>query len=329
MVSNYLQGPINQANQSKNPYINGMSRYPTVFTAPPMTPKTPALPTASLLNATADRMAGPPAARTVAAAAGLPDFMAQAAAMLQPVDYSSSAEQFEATAAKARSRIAAMYKALKGERKAATDIYQGYRDDAKASIDASAEQAAADIAAGYDSTNQLRSEEMAALGIADALAQSASVNMNEDRAYNTGAAAELGKSYSSANELGRAADLAYNEGMIGAAGFASAEGQAQIDQQLSNLLANLAMKQQEANAQSPAQQLNYAQGLQSMYQSQQPVGLTAAEQLDAEKYKSSLKDSERNAFLTILEGYQRNNDPEAFAKAAADMARLKTTGLFG
>jgi hypothetical protein len=255
--------------------------------------------------------------------------MAQAAAMLQPVDYSSSAEQFEATAAKARSRIAAMYKALKGERKAATDIYQGYRDDAKASIDASAEQAAADIAAGYDSTNQLRSEEMAALGIADALAQSASVNMNEDRAYNTGAAAELGKSYSSANELGRAADLAYNEGMIGAAGFASAEGQAQIDQQLSNLLANLAMKQQEANAQSPAQQLNYAQGLQSMYQSQQPVGLTAAEQLDAEKYKSSLKDSERNAFLTILEGYQRNNDPEAFAKAAADMARLKTTGLFG
>jgi hypothetical protein len=153
--------------------------------------------------------------------------------------------------------------------------------------------------------------------------------MAEDQGYNMGTSARMGNAYRNANTLGGAADLAYNQGMIGSAGFASAEGQAQIDQQLSNLLANLSMREQEANAQLPMQQLQYAQGLQSMYQANQPGTASFSELLEAQQYASSLKEDERQTFLDIFKGYQANNDPEAFAKAAADMEQLKTIGLFG
>ena len=261
--------------------------------------------------------------------AGMPDWMQLAKDTLQGVDYSASATQFQDIAAKARSRIAAMYKALQGERKDASSIYQGYRDTAEANIGASADQAASDIAAGYESALQNQASEMAALGLADTLAQSATSNMAEDQGYNMGTAAKLGNAYKNVNTLGGAADQAYNQGMIGSAGFASAEGQSQIDQQLSNLLANLSMKQQEANAQLPGQQMQYAQGLLDMYQRQQPATPDFTQQLNAQKFDAAPIEAQRQAFLTILKGYQANNDPEAFAKATADMERLKATGLFG
>jgi len=266
---------------------------------------------------------------SAAADAGLPDFLAQSAAALQGVDYSGVASQFQDNAAVARARVASLYKALQRERGDAEAIYQGYRDTAEESIGASADQASADIAAGYESALQNQADEMAALGLADTLAQSATANMAEDQGYNMGTSARMGNAYRNANTLGGAADLAYNQGMIGSAGFASAEGQAQIDQQLSNLLANLSMREQEANAQLPMQQLQYAQGLQSMYQANQPGTASFSELLEAQQYASSLKEDERQTFLDIFKGYQANNDPEAFAKAAADMEQLKTIGLFG
>ena len=128
--------------------------------------------------------------------------------------------------------------------------------------------------------------------------------MAEDQGYNMGTSAKLGNAYKNANTLGGAADLAYNQGMIGSAGFASAEGQAQIDQQLSNLLANLAMRQQESNAQLPMQQLQYAQGLQGLYQADPPAGLSASDEIalqriaaDATRSMNERKDAMTRFFM--------------------------------
>jgi hypothetical protein len=209
----------------------------------------------------------------------MPDWMQQARDTLQGPDYSASIAQLQANAAAARARVASLYRALQNERRDAESIYQGYRDTAEESIGASADQASADIAAGYESALQNQAGEMAALGLADTLAQSATSNMAEDQGYNMATSAKLGNAYQNANTLGGAADLAYNQGMIGSAGFASAEGQAQIDQQLSNLLANLAMRQQESNAQLPMQRLQYAQGLQGLYQADQPAGLSPSDEI--------------------------------------------------
>lgn len=227
------------------------------------------------LRAIMERDRGP----SVAADAGMPDWMQQARDTLQGVDYSGVASQYRDNAAVARARVASLYKALQNERRDAESIYQGYRDTAEESIGASADQASADIAAGYESALQNQADEMAALGLADTLAQSATANMAEDQGYNMGTAAKLGNAYQNANTLGGAADLAYNQGMIGSAGFASAEGQSQIDQQLSNLLANLAMQEQQSNAQLPMQQLQYAQGLQGLYKADQPAGLSASDEI--------------------------------------------------
>jgi hypothetical protein len=216
---------------------------------------------------------------SVAKDARMPNWMKQARDTLQGVDYSGVASQYRDNAAVARARVASLYKALQRERGDAEAIYQGYRDTAEESIGASADQASADIAAGYESALQNQADEMAALGLADTLAQSATANMAEDQGYNMGTSARLGNAYQNANTLGGAADLAYNQGMIGSAGFASAEGQAQIDQQLSNLLANLAMQEQQSNAQLPMQQLQYAQGLQGLYQADQPAGLSVSDEI--------------------------------------------------
>ena len=266
---------------------------------------------------------------SAAADANMPDWMQQARDTLQGPDYSASIAQLQANAAAARARVASLYRALQGERRDAEAIYQGYRDTADANIGASADQAASDIAAGYESALQNQAGEMAALGLADTLTQSATSNMAEDQGYNMGTSARMGNAYQSANTLGGAADLAYNQGMIGSAGFASAEGQAQIDQQLSNLLANLAMQEQQSNAQLPMQRLQYAQGLQSMYQADQPGTASFTELLDAQKFQASLNSAEQQMFTNILKGYQANNDPEAVTKAIADMQQLKATGLFG
>jgi len=280
MVANYLEGAINQANLSKNPassvYKNPFFSFirPTTNLPKPGSkgPLASAVPPVVADRAVKDRT-------TVAADAGLPDFLAQSAAALRGVDYGASAAQLQDNAAVARARVASLYKALQRERRDAESIYQGYRDTAEESIGSSAEQAASDIAAGYESALQNQASEMAALGLADTLAQSATSNMAEDQGYNMGTAAKLGNAYKNANTLGGAADLAYNQGMIGSAGFASAEGQAQIDQQLSNLLANLAMQQQQSNAQLPMQQLEYARGLQSFSQANQPAGLSPSDEI--------------------------------------------------
>lgn len=252
------------------------------------------------LRALMERDRGP----SVAADAGLPDWLAQSAAALQGVDYSGVASQYRDNAAVARARVASLYKALQRERGDAEAIYQGYRDTAQESIGASADQASADIAAGYESALQNQADEMAALGLADTLAQSATSNMAEDQGYNMGTSAKLGNAYKNANTLGGAADLAYNQGMIGSAGFASAEGQAQIDQQLSNLLANLAMQEQQSNAQLPMQRLQYAQGLQGLYQADQPAGLSASDEIalqriaaDATRSMNERKDAMTRFFM--------------------------------
>lgn len=217
--------------------------------------------------------------------AAMPDFLSQAQGALTGVDYSGVMNDYKGIAAKARARIAAMYKALQGERQDAEALYSGYRDAASESIGASANQAASDIAASYQDAVDQQATEMAALGLADTLAQSAAQNMTEDQGYNAATAAKMGASFKNANELGRAADLGYNQGMIGAAGFASAEGRAQIDQQLSQALAQLAMAQEQANAQLPLQQLQYAQGLQGMWQSQNPT-LSASDEIALQRISS-------------------------------------------
>jgi hypothetical protein len=284
MVANYLQGAINQANQSKNPLTSIFGpKAPNVFSFTRPSTARPVLPSpGDPGNAVGYPGRWSTATRpSVAADAGLPDFLAQSAAALRGVDYGASEAQLQENAAVARARVASLYKALQRERRDAESIYQGYRDTAEESIGASADQASADIAAGYESALQNQADEMAALGLADTLAQSATANMAEDQGYNMGTSARLGNAYQNANTLGGAADLAYNQGMIGSAGFASAEGQAQIDQQLSNLLANLAMREQESNAQLPMQQLQYAQGLQGLYQANQPASMSIAQELEA------------------------------------------------
>jgi hypothetical protein len=333
MVANYLQGAINQANQSKNPLTSIFGpKAPNVFSFTRPSTARPVLPSPG----DPGNSVGYPGAwststrPSVAADAGMPDFLAQSAAALRGVDYGASEAQLQENAAVARARVASLYKALQRERRDAESIYQGYRDTAEESIGASADQASADIAAGYESALQNQADEMAALGLADTLAQSATSNMAEDQGYNMGTSARLGNAYQNANTLGGAADLAYNQGMIGSAGFASAEGQAQIDQQLSNLLANLAMREQEANAQLPMQQLQYAQGLQGLYQSQQPVGLSAEQQLASERFLADQLATQAETYWARVRDYEAagRTSEEAKQLAAQDMKDAETAGLY-
>ena len=323
MVANYLQGAINQANQSKNPLTSIFGpKAPNVFSFTRPSTARPVLPSpGDPGNAVGYPGAWSTSTRPSAAAdANMPDWMQLARDTLQGPDYSASIAQLQANAAAARARVASLYRALQGERRDAESIYQGYRDTAEESIGASADQASADIAAGYESALQNQAGEMAALGLADTLAQSATSNMAEDQGYNMATSAKLGNAYQNANTLGGAADLAYNQGMIGSAGFASAEGQAQIDQQLSNLLANLAMRQQESNAQLPMQRLQYAQGLQGLYQADQPAGLSASDEIalqriaaDATRSMNQRKDEMTQFFME-----KKNMDLQQAMQAAND-----------
>lgn len=243
----------------------------------------------------------------------MPEFLKQAAGLITGVDYSGVANDYSAIAAKARARIGAMYKALQGERQAAEAVYSGYRDAANQSIGASADKAASDIATAYQNASDQQASEMAALGLADTLAQSAAQNTAEDQGYNASRAVQMGASYKNANELGRASDLAYNQGMIGAAGFAGAEGKAQIDQQLSQLLAQLAMAQQQSNAQLPFQQMQYAQGLQSMWQAQHPQ-LSIDDQIALQRI---------NSYNTRYENQRRDAQYWKFRDSGMDDAAAK------
>lgn len=154
-------------------------------------------------------------------------------------DYAGLQGDYEDVAAKAKNRIAAMYRSLQGERRATEDLYTGYRDTAAQNITKSSDEAAADIAAAYNNAYETQANMAAQLGIDTPLAGFDMANMADTAGANQSLAEQLGQIYGGANELGRASDLAYNQDMIGAAGFGSREAQAGIEASLAQRLAEL------------------------------------------------------------------------------------------
>lgn len=189
------------------------------------------------------------------------DYMAEAMKAITGVDYQGMMDRARQSESDASSRVNAMYRALQGERRGAETDYNQYRDTATDNINASADAAAADIAAGYQNSMQTQANELAALGIADALGQSAQGNLAEDAGYNQGLAETIGSNYVGANEANRANDLAYNQDMIGVAGFQNNEVRSDMTSRLLDRLAEYDLAEQQQNMSLPQMQLDYANSL--------------------------------------------------------------------
>jgi hypothetical protein len=193
-------------------------------------------------------------------------------------DYAGLQSDYEDVAAKAKNRIAAMYRSLQGERKAAEDLYSGYRDTAAESIADSSASAADDIRAAYENAYQTQAETALGLGIENPLGGFDMANMADSQGANQALIAQLGQTYAGANDLGRASDLAYNQDMIGAAGFGSREAQAGIEASLAQRLAELSAARTSQS--SLANLLPLAQQMQQFDSALTP-GMTFEQQLEA------------------------------------------------
>lgn len=193
-------------------------------------------------------------------------------------DYAGLQSDYEDVAAKAKNRIAAMYRSLQGERKAAEDLYGGYRDTAAESIADSSTSAADDIRAAYEDAYQTQAETAMALGIDNPLGGFDMANMADSQGANQALIAQLGQTYAGANDLGRASDLAYNQDMIGSAGFGSREAQAGIEASLAQRLAELSAARTSQG--SLANLLPLAMQMQQFDSALTP-GMTFEQQLEA------------------------------------------------
>jgi hypothetical protein len=197
---------------------------------------------------------------------------------MDTTDWAGLQSGYQDVASQAKNRIAAMYRALQGERKQSGKQYEADRAAAAASISGAADTAANDIKAAYENAYQNQANVAAQLGLDNPLANEAMTAMGTRAAENQATTRNNQARFLSNNATSLADSLAFNRDMIGGAGFASNEGQANIESLLMNRLNDLQLAKQQSGSLSKL--LPLAQGLQQFDASLTP-GMTFDQQLSA------------------------------------------------
>jgi hypothetical protein len=232
---------------------------------------------------------------------------------LTGVDFSGLSSRAQQSVAGADERVKAMYRAMREIQAEESANREASRSEAGQAITASADQAASDIAQGYNNAIGALADEMAALGLADTLGSQNTQRIAADSGRNQAISRQLGQISGNLNtQLGQA-DSAFNQQTRDITGLEGANFRSTMQSDLLNRLAELDAAQQQQNQQLPLQRLQYAQGLRGYDQSFEPYTPSFSEQLDAQKLINSQAQSQTKLFNDAFLQFIQAGDDEATA----------------
>ena len=236
------------------------------------------------------------------------------------VDYSGLRTRAQESVAGTDERVKAMYRAMREIQAEEAANREASRSEAGQSITASADQAATDIAQGYENAIGSLADEMAALGIGETLAQEPAQRVAAESGRNQAISRQLGQISGNLNtELGQG-ESAFNQQTRDITGLEGANFRSTMQNDLLNRLAELDAAEQQQNQQLPMQRLAYAQDLRGYDQSFEPQGLSFAEQLQLQQLAAdstlSLAQRQDEMFRFFMD--KKGMDPATASQAVND-----------
>lgn len=236
------------------------------------------------------------------------------------VDFSGLRSRAQESVSATDERVKAMYRAMREIQAEEAANREASRSEAGESITTSADQAASDIAQGYENAISSLADEMAALGIGETLAQEPAQRVAADSGRNQATSRQLGQISGNLNtELGQG-ESAFNQQTRDITGLEGANFRETMQSDLLNRLAELDAAEQQQNQQLPLQRLQYAQALQGYDQSFEPPTLSFSEQLQLQQLAadSSIGLAQRQDEMFRFFMDKKGMDPAAAAQAVND-----------
>jgi hypothetical protein len=236
------------------------------------------------------------------------------------VDYSGLRTRAQESVSGADERVKAMYRAMREIQAEEAATREASRNEAGQSITASADQAASDIAQGYENAIGALADEMAALGLADTLGSQSTQRIVADSGRNQAISRQLGQISGNLNTQMGQADSAFNQQTRDITGLEGADFRSTMQNDLLNRLAELDAAEQQQNQQLPMQRLQYAQDLRGYDQSFEPQGLSFEEQLQLQQLAadSSLSLAQRQDEMFRFFMDKKGMDPATASQAVND-----------
>jgi hypothetical protein len=236
------------------------------------------------------------------------------------VDYSGLRTRAQESVSGADERVKAMYRAMREIQAEEAATREASRNEATQSITSSADQAAADIAQGYNNALSSLAAEMADLGVEQAIAQEPAQRIAAESGRNQAVSRQLGQISGNLNTQMGQADSAFNQQTRDITGLEGADFRSTMQNDLLNRLAELDAAQQQQNQQLPMQRLQYAQDLRGYDQSFEPQGLSFAEQLQLQQLAAdstlSLAQRQDEMFRFFMD--KKGMDPATASQAVND-----------
>lgn len=239
---------------------------------------------------------------------------------LGAVDFSGLRTRAQESVAGADERVKAMYRAMREIQAEEAANREASRSAAGEAITTSANQAATDIAQGYENAISALADEMAALGIGETLAQEPAQRVAAESGRNQAISRQLGQISGNLNtELGQG-ESAFNQQTRDITGLEGADFRSTLQNDLLNRLAELDADEQRQNQNLPRQRLQYAQDIRRYEQGFQPQGLSFDEQMQLEQLASdgrlSLAQRQDEMFRFFMD--KKGMDPATASQAVND-----------